>query len=76
MLTQQGWPLLQQDTCGLNGGRCLPGSPHGQPAAAWFWDLLTDFCGLGLAPPAWKHGLCNRPYVVWQGLWMVVRRLP
>ena len=46
-------------------------------AVARFWDLLTDFCVLGLAPPAWQHGLCNgHPFIVWQGSWTVVRSLP
>ena len=46
-------------------------------AVARFWDLLTDFCVLGQAPPAWQHRLCTgHPFIAWQGAWTVVRSLP
>ena len=46
-------------------------------AVARFWDLLTDFCVLGLAPPAWQRGLGRgHPFIAWQQSWTVVRSLP
>ena len=46
-------------------------------AVARFWDLLTDFCVLDQAPPAWQQCLCtSHPFITWQGSWTVVRSLP
>ena len=46
-------------------------------AVARFWDLLTDFCVLGLALPAWQRGLGRgHPFIARQQSWTVVRSLP
>lgn len=38
-----------------------------QQAVARFWDLLQDFCGLGIAPPAWQAVVVEgHPFFFWQ----------
>ena len=46
-------------------------------AVARFWDLLTDFCVLDMAPKAWQRSVRDRqPFMAWEVSWKVVRTAP